>query len=494
MLFNTYTYVFLFLPASWLLYCAVLRWRPQWLFPAVTLISTVFIAASGARSALILCVSVAVNYVLLRLLRPGARAVMLTGVIFNLGYLAYFKYAGFFLSNLAQFCPGVPVLQVVLPVGISFYTFQKITVLLDRYQGRVEVGGFWDYALFVSFFPQLIAGPIVHYRDLVPQFQRPASVILGHIRRVWVQGAGLFILGLAKKVIVADFFASYADPIFADPAKLSAGLAWKAAISYSLQIYFDFSGYVDMAIGAALAFGVILPINFNSPYRAVSFIDFWHRWHITLSTFMRDYLYIPMGGSRRGFPIQVRNLFLTMLIGGLWHGAAWGFVLWGALHGVLLCANHLVNRAWPDFKCPRLIATPAVLLVATALWVPFRAVHLSDTLGFWCKMANVAELKADFLFWASSLTSAQVSDPGNWVYDDVGLLWGTATLLTMAVVWLTPNSGVITERIGLLLAEQPGRGPQWKLGMVGFYLGLIFVLSVMAMAMHRPAQFIYFQF
>src|SRR3569832_1691301 len=225
--------------------------------------------------------------------------------------------------------------RIILPLGISFFTFQKIAFLVDAYRGEIGRLNLLDFALFVSFFPQLIAGPIVHHSEVMPQFRRigTAAVKLAPV------GLTLFALGLAKKVLLADTAARYATPLF-DAAAAGKALdftaAWSAALTYTAQLYFDFSGYSDMAIGAALLFGIRLPINFNSPYQATSIIDFWRRWHITLSRFLRDYLYIPLGGNRRGEPRRLLNIIVTMAIGGLWHGANWTFVLWGTFHGLLL--------------------------------------------------------------------------------------------------------------------------------------------------------------
>src|SRR4029434_10458885 len=270
-----------------------------------------------------------------------AKPLLVFGLVLNLATLGYFKYANFFVDNLNAVA-GLDVVlgKVVLPIGISFFTFQKIAFLVDAYRDRVDRLNFIDYALFVTFFPQLIAGPIVHHSEVIRQFRERAAVSMPTI----ALGVTIFAIGLAKKVILADTAALYASPRFeavAAGARPDALAAWGAALAYAAQLYFDFSGYSDMAIGAGLLFGIRLPVNFASPYRAESIIDFWHRWHITLSRFLRDYLYVPLGGNRKGRARRYVNLLITMVLGGFWHGAGWTFVIWGSLHTIYLVANHV---------------------------------------------------------------------------------------------------------------------------------------------------------
>lgn len=264
------------------------------------------------------------------------------GVGINLGFLGYFKYANFFIDQVnIVFSSDFHLETILLPLAISFFTFQQIAFLVDSYRKETSEFDFLQYCLFVTFFPQLIAGPIVHHKEMMPQF---ANKSIYKINYQYVAiGLFIFSIGLFKKVILADGIAVYATPVFAEA---DAGMyvtfftAWCGALAYTLQLYFDFSGYSDMAIGIAFMFGIKLPLNFNSPYKSVSIIEFWRRWHITLSRFLRDYLYITLGGSQRGNIKRYRNLFLTMLLGGIWHGAGWTFVVWGALHGFYLMINH----------------------------------------------------------------------------------------------------------------------------------------------------------
>ena len=310
-----------------------------------------------------------------------AKTILVAGIAANLGLLGYYKYANFFVDNLNALLGNNLILEtIILPLAISFFTFQQIAYLVDAYRGETHEYSFLHYALFVTFFPQLIAGPIVHHHEMLPQFAR--STIYRLKAEHLAVGLTIFTLGLFKKVVLADGVAVYATPVF-NAAEAGTALtffeAWGGALAYTFQLYFDFSGYSDMAIGLARMFGIRLPLNFNSPYKATSIIDFWRRWHITLSRFLRDYLYIPLGGSRKGEARRLTNLLITMLLGGLWHGAGWTFVLWGGLHGCYL----VVNNIWRKWRASRghLHSTPVgrffawllTMLAVIVAWVPFRA-------------------------------------------------------------------------------------------------------------------------
>src|SRR5260370_26203987 len=348
MLFNSYQFIFLFLPIAIIGYFALGRLGN--LAPVIwlALASLVFYSASNWQFVPLLLASVAFNYVIglfliSKRLRAVARLAVLTvGVAGDLVVLGYFKYAGFLAANLnAIFSTGLTV-EILLPVGISFYTFTQIAFLVDAYRRNVARYALPHFALFVSYFPHLIAGPILHHKDMIPQFERAeakrpdAHLILC--------GLIFFAAGLFKKTCLADGIQPLVSLAFG-PGTPSFDQAWIGALAYTFQLYFDFSGYSDMAIGISLMFGIFLPLNFNSPYKAMSIIDFWRRWHMTLSQFLRDYLYIPLGGNRHGRILRYVNLMITMVLGGLWHGAAWTFVAWGALHGAYLCINH----AWINF-------------------------------------------------------------------------------------------------------------------------------------------------
>ena len=286
------------------------------------------------------------------------------------------------------------LLKLTLPLAISFFTFQQVAYLIDCYQKDTQEYDFLSYCLFVSFFPQLIAGPIVHHHQMMPQFMRAKNRLLN-----WnnvVSGLIIFSVGLFKKVAIADTFAVWANIGFSNPDSLSFLSAWGASLSYTFQLYYDFSGYSDMAIGAALLFNIRLPINFNSPYKSASIQDFWRRWHMTLSQWLRDYIYIPLGGNRRGPTITYINLFTTFLLGGFWHGAGWTFIIWGALHGTALTAH----RFWSGLglKMPWLLGWVTTFIFINVTWVFFRAESTDTALVLLAKMFAINDIKFSLLF------------------------------------------------------------------------------------------------
>ncbi|MGB3493142.1 MAG: MBOAT family protein [Elainellaceae cyanobacterium] len=309
----------------------------------------------------------------------GSLFFLVGGIAVNLVILGYYKYANFFVDNLNAIADfDLQLKTIVLPLAISFFTFQQIAYLVDVYQKKIVNSDFLDYCLFVTFFPQLIAGPIVHHQEMMPQFKQPA-IFSPNINAMTV-GVTLFVMGLCKKVAIADTLAQYANPVFDAALKsqsLSFGDAWMGSLAYTFQLYFDFSGYADMSIGIAQLFGLTLPLNFFSPYKSVSIIEFWRRWHMTLSRFLRDYLYIPLGGNRQGNLRRYVNLMITMVIGGLWHGAGWTFIFWGFLHGFYLAANHL----WRTFLKHTHRLKPAAQLspwkTIGAIALTFFSIHIS---------------------------------------------------------------------------------------------------------------------
>ncbi len=337
--------------------------------------------------------SILANYFIGQRLTGGrAKAWLIGGLGGNLGLLAYFKYRGFFAA-----LAGFPGLAVILPLGISFFTFQQIMFLVDKFRGDVpETTPLLDYACFVAFFPHLIAGPIVRPRDIIPQFQalRPLENFAGRV----TDGLEIFLLGLAKKIVLADSFAKFSDPGFAAAVQHPLTLieAWTALLAYALQIYFDFSGYSDMAIGIAKMFGIAFPRNFNSPYQAVNIADFWRRWNMTLSAFLRDYLYIPLGGNRQGEVRRLLNLMITMLLGGLWHGAALKFLLWGGLHGLYLSVHRGFSRL--PVRMPSLAARGITLAAVILAWVPFRSPDFATAAGFYKSLAGLNGIAIPALF------------------------------------------------------------------------------------------------
>src|SRR6201996_504057 len=396
MLFNSCAFIFVFLPVVLFGYFAARRLGAQAPVIWLALASLVFYSFSSWPFVALLLGSIAFNYLtalllIARQLRAWARLTALAvGVTGDLLALGVFKYAGFLVANVhAVFSTSVAV-NILLPVGISFYTFTQIAFLVDAYRGKVAHYGLPHYALFVTYFSHLIAGPILHHRDMIPQFESVESKRPNP--RLILYGLIIFGIGLFKKTVLADGIQPLVALAFHQAAP-SFDQAWIGALAYTFQLYFDFSGYSDMAIGISLMFGIFLPLNFNSPYKATSIIDFWRRWHMTLSQFLRDYLYIPLGGNRHGRLLRYTNLMITMVLGGLWHGAAWTFVVWGALHGLYLCINH----AWVNYgpPMPKRWARPAgvvafllTFLAVVVAWVFFRADSLTQAKFILSKMAD----------------------------------------------------------------------------------------------------------
>jgi len=484
MLFNSYGFIFVFLPLTLLAFHGFTAqgfYRPA--FAVLTLASLIFYAWWSVTGLALLLVLIVCNYALTRLLiasriaRPWrAKMILIAALAFNLGVLGYFKYRNFFIANVdmafgLKWPPGVPF----LPLGISFFTFQKIALLVDAYKGKVARIGWLDYGLFVSFFPQLIAGPIVHHSELMPQFHTRRALTAQQI----AQGAAIFAIGLAKKVLLADTLSRFVGPVFNAAAAahpISFGNGWAAALAYTLQLYFDFSGYTDMAIGAALLFGIRLPLNFASPYKAASIIDFWRRWHMTLSRFLRDYLYIPLGGNRHGEARRYLNLFLTMLLGGIWHGAGWTFVLWGALQGAYLAINHLWRAATGDRMSAhmRLIGPAMTFVCVVAGWVVFRAADIDAAGTMLRAMAGLGARGA-----APVIDSARTM---------------SLVLPLLALVWLAPNTQELTDYSPVKQQPAPARRfaiPEWGAGRAAA-VGALFALSVLSLS--KVTEFIYFQF
>jgi alginate O-acetyltransferase complex protein AlgI len=377
-LFNSFVFLLLFLPITyavfWQLEARLARYA--WLTGA----SYVFYGYWDARFCLLMLFSTLVAYTaglgLLRWQSPRARRLLLVvPVVVDLSLLGFFKYADFVLESVSDGLHalgtdvGFPRLDIVLPVGISFYTFHTISYIVDSYRGVIRpTRNLLEFSTYVSLFAQLVAGPIVRFRQVEQDLEN-----LGRADRTrWLhRGLAFFVVGLFEKVVVADYLARFVDPALARYAELSTGGAWLAMLGYTFQLYFDFAGYSDMAIGLGCLFGIRLPINFNSPYKALSSADFWRRWHISLSGCLRDYVYIPLGGNRGSEWATYRNLLLTMLIGGLWHGASWTFVIWGLYHGALLALYRAFGSAWD--RLPRLARQPGTFVLIVVGWVMFRS-------------------------------------------------------------------------------------------------------------------------
>jgi alginate O-acetyltransferase complex protein AlgI len=457
-----------------------------WLLPwtrarvwLLLLASFFFYASWNKWLALLICVSTAMDYGVARGLEafrtPWKRkALLLVSLVANLGLLAYFKYANFFLDSLQQVVRAgggsvsLPVLQVILPVGISFYTFEAINYTVDVYRGRTRAErNLANFMLFITFFPHLVAGPIVRARDFLPQIHRPKRWSGARLQL----GAEYFLMGLVKKVVIADRMALYADPVFAAPARYSSAAVWLAVVAYAVQIYCDFSGYTDMALGTAHMLGYKLAQNFNMPYLAKNISEFWRRWHISLSSWLRDYLFIPLGGSRGSGWRTNRNLLITMTLGGLWHGASWTFVAWGVFHGLLLIAHRTFKRFAdyrPRLRCgletaPGVALRMAVTFVAVCVgWVFFRCQTFEAALAMLCRMV--------------------FPHPGAELPLETGPLY--AVLGLVAVCHVVAASGLWKR----LNARLPA--PAWGVG----YSAAVTLILAQAMAANAGKAFIYFQF
>ncbi|HAM41582.1 MAG TPA: membrane-bound O-acyltransferase family protein [Candidatus Omnitrophica bacterium] len=494
MLFNSYVFLLVFLPATWVLFHRLWAggnrrsalaslvaaslvyygwWSPKYLLLILPLLGVDFLLAKALLH--------------LRTRRPvQAKAIVLFGISVNLCALGYYKYANFFIDNVNQFLGLHLVLAtIILPIGISFFTFQKMAFLVDVYQGKVAQVSLLDYTLFVLFFPQLIAGPIVHHSEVMPQFR--------DLKRVSARSLGLgltiLILGLAKKVLLADGAARLASPLFdavAAGSHLDLLTSWGAALAYTAQIYFDFSGYSDMAIGLGLLFGIRLPINFHSPYQSASIMEFWRRWHITLSRFLRDYLYIPLGGNRKGGVRRYGNLAITMVLGGLWHGAGWTFVIWGALHGSYLIINHgwhalrerlrlITGQPHPAWGW---LSRGITFLAVVIAWVFFRAADLRTAWDMLRAMGGGYGMA-----WPSSM----------------GVPALLFTLGLLVISWVAPNTQQLTAYVGpegayRSVARAPmARRYRWTPS-ARWAISIGCTAALCLMMFSQVSEFIYFQF
>ena len=383
MLFNSYVFIFAFLPISFFLYF-YLNKKSTLLAKSFLVFSSLFFYSWWNIFYLPLILgSMFFNYTLGQKLNTRTQKILTPkitlslGILANLSLLGYFKYSDFFIENFNFFFnTNTQLLHLALPLAISFFTFQQIAYLVDSYRGETKKYDFLNYALFVTFFPQLIAGPIVHHKEMMPQFDKKQN--LEKNQHNILMGLFIFSIGLFKKVVIADSFAVWATKGFDSSEILSTFEAWVTSLSYTFQLYFDFSGYTDMAIGIALLFNIKLPINFNSPYKALSIQDFWRRWHITLSRFLRDYIYIPLGGNRKGELYTYMNLMITFILGGFWHGAGWTFLFWGFLHGVAL----VIHRIWSTFgfKLWKWLAWFITFNFINIAWIFFRAKEWKDAI------------------------------------------------------------------------------------------------------------------
>ena len=510
MLFNSHGFLFIFLPVAlfgfWTLRCRGNAAAQAWLVA----VSLAFYSIWHPPHILLLAGSIVFNFTLGGLLAANGGLhwtswALRLGVAANLGTLGYCKYAGFFAENLAF--AGVATsgsfARVGLPLAVSFFTFQQIAYLVDSRNGRIHSGSFLDYALFVCFFPQLISGPIVRCQDVTPQFADLARNATDPDR--YARALPWLTIGLFKKVVVADRLAAIADPVFHQAAAacpLTYAEAWLGALAYSYQLYFDFSGYSDMAVGLGLLFGVALPLNFNSPYRARNIADFWRRWHMSLSLFLRDYLYIPLGGKRRGSWRRALNTMITMVLGGLWHGASWTFVAWGALHGAYLLVHRRFADLFPETAESRVrvgMATAVTTLAVVVGWVFFRSADFGAAFRMLKAMLALDEAPVPTIL-APYLTSGAHAT-GLFRHDLVAevLLSTLLVISAAAATLLLPNTQQLLGRplpvrVGST-AEGGSADSRWStLPNRWKYAGLGVVMAFSVLQLAHASQFIYFQF
>ena len=384
MLFNSYYFIFVFLPISFLIYY-LLNNRGLYFYSKVFIAfaSLVFYSWWNIAYLPLLLISIMFNFTLgISLSKKSKKnykkkSILFFGIIINLLLLAYFKYMDFFIENFNLISDSnLPLLEITLPLAISFFTFQQISYLVDSYKGYTKEYRFIDYTIFVTFFPQLIAGPIVHHKEMMPQFADEKNKII-NFRNISM-GLFIFSIGLFKKVIIADSFSSYVSNGFDIQEKLTFIEAWITSLSYTFQLYYDFSGYTDMAIGLALLFNIKLPINFNSPYKATNIQDFWRRWHMTLSRFLRDYIYIPLGGNKGKDLSTYTNLLITFFLAGIWHGAGWTFVLWGLLHAFAMIIFKVYSKL--NIKLHFIFAWLITFNFLNITWIFFRAKEFDDAI------------------------------------------------------------------------------------------------------------------
>lgn len=454
------------------------------------------------------------NYLFGKLIeKKRSLSITVIAVIFNLGLIGYFKYAGFFMDT-AKSLAGINwgIEEIILPLAISFFTFQQIAFIVDVYRGNKAEDNIFKYCFFVVFFPQLIAGPIVHHNQTIPQLTE--NKVLRNYLENFSIGYTYFIFGLFKKLVIADGVAQYATPAFEAAEygyKLSFIEAWSAAIAYTFQIYFDFSGYSDMAIGLARMFGIKLPINFNSPYKSISIIEFWRRWHMTLSAFLRNYLYVPLGGNRKGTLRKYFNILIVMFLGGLWHGAGWTYIVWGILHGFYLLLNHFYRYAKAYFqlneKRPTLIYRIfcffLTMLCVIIAWVIFRSETMNGAEIVLKGMAGINGIVLPYTYesYASWLNNFPIDikfQSMNYYHGKRQVFW--YLFLLCVVIWL-PNTHEIMNR------SKPALNPpdvkynsMWRLFdwhpsfLYATIIGILALTSLFMIFIGRRNEFLYFQF
>lgn len=519
MLFSSPEFIYLYLPIVLLAFFWLARWSHRIAATWLTAASLFFYGWWNPAYLGLLLASIFFNYGMgLVLARESAQPqamrrplLLALGVGTNLLLLGYFKYANFFLDS-ANTVIGTSwdAGEIILPLGISFFTFTQIAFLVDAWRGLAKEFNFIHYGLFVTYFPHLIAGPVLHHKEMMPQFGQSETYRLN-----WdnlAVGLVIFAIGLFKKVVLADGVAPYASPVF-DAAQAGVQLtfleAWGGVLAYTLQLYFDFSGYSDMAIGASRLFGVRLPLNFNSPYQALNIVDFWRRWHMTLSRFLRDYLYFALGGNRHGKARRYINLMLTMLLGGLWHGAGWTFVVWGGLHGLYLVINHAWNGVKQRIGLPtgqgwtRFLAWTTTFLAVVVAWVFFRATSINAALSLLSAMAggNGVAVPESWLAgshwrlsWLLDGAGIQIGGAGKHVLDVWGWIWIGALLF---IALRMPNTQRLMHDVkpALDYMAELGQPLTWRFRFnAGWIAFTVFLLVAALTRGEAVSEFLYFQF
>ena len=511
MLFNSVEFIFLFLPITLFGFFCLARlgqnYATAWLFAA----SLSFYSWWDWHYVGLLLGSIAFHFYIgtwLTKLNQIHKKRLLVGAIgFDLSALVYFKYADMFIGtwNLAS-SHHIALLNVVLPLGISFFTFTQIAYLIDVYDGKVKEVRALHFGLFVTYFPHLIAGPVLHHKEMMPQFANPLTYRLR--LPLIALGTSIFVIGLGKKVLIADNLSSYAGHIFQPQADIQFMQAWIGILAYSFQLYFDFSGYSDMAVGLSILFGIKLPINFYSPYKARNISEFWRRWHMTLSRFLRDYLYIRMGGNRLGKTRRYFNLIITMFLGGMWHGAGWNFAVWGLLHGAFLCLHEAwrasFGRLIPVNKLFQRLAVVVTFTGVVFAWVPFRASNLDMTLTIWKSMVGLGGFSLPEVAFSlfpkvgEFLRGFGVSEAiGGGQKFTFGIFW---IFISAVTAFLAPNTMQIHRRFKAAIIEPSLLQPQTNKVFItarfqktwALCVALLFALCLLSLS--KPSEFLYFQF
>ncbi|MBX7145985.1 MAG: MBOAT family protein [Alphaproteobacteria bacterium] len=497
MLFNSYIFVFIFLPIVLCIFYKIGPINHRLGIAWLTAASVFFYGWWNPNYLVLLFFSIIINFLFgIKIARTYNQSfrkfLFILSIVFNLILLAYYKYTDFIIFNFNNISTTEWALpHIILPLGISFYTFTQIAFLVDTYRGEVKEFNFLHYMLFVTYFPHLIAGPIIHHKEVMPQFNNK-SIYAEKFNNVAI-GLTVFIIGLSKKLLLADQIAPTVDSIFLTANQnnyISTYQSWIGALGYTLQLYFDFSGYSDMAIGLSKMLGIKLPLNFNSPYKALNIIDFWRRWHMTLSRFLRDYLYIPLGGNRKGTFRRHINLLITMFLGGLWHGAGWTFIIWGTLHGIYLIINHIWSNTigqiiknkiniYPIFVLLyKLVCQLITLLCVIIAWVFFRAPDTSTAISI---IKSMFGRQNNVQFIQSLPYSTEI------------IYWLISLLL---IVWMLPNTQQIVRQIGDFTPKKTNYINtiiHWKPNFTYLFIcSLLFVICLLLI--NKESTFLYYQF